>query len=256
MTTLALDLAKALDPTVLAAEVSFDADPWQEKVLRSRARRMLILASRRSGKSTVAAHLAVHEALFHPGSTVLLISASMRQAMELLRVVKYVARQAGRAEVGNATELHLENGSRVISLSSEPATARGYTPNLIVVDEGAQVSDDMWNTLSPMVSMGRARIIVMSTPFGKRGWMWAQWSEGGPDWERFEVPATMVPRIDPQELEAQRRTLGELKFQQEFMLRWLEPEGSMFMAAWVDESIDSAVQTLEQLERQMATIGG
>src|SRR5262245_4516777 len=54
------DLATALDPVRLADRYGLDADPWQCDVLRSGAQRMLLNASRQSGKSTTVALLNVH----------------------------------------------------------------------------------------------------------------------------------------------------------------------------------------------------
>lgn len=63
-------------------------DPWQADVLRSSSgRRLLLNCSRQSGKSTTAAALALHQAIYHPGSLVLLVSPSLRQSGELFRKV-------------------------------------------------------------------------------------------------------------------------------------------------------------------------
>ena len=84
----ASDLALALDRVAFAREgVGFEPDPWQEGVLRSSGKRMLMNCCRQSGKSTTAAVLALHEAVYRPGSLVLLISPSLRQSSELFRKV-------------------------------------------------------------------------------------------------------------------------------------------------------------------------
>jgi hypothetical protein len=62
------DLAAALDPIVLAQQAGLEPDPWQADVLRSTAPRVLLNCSRQSGKSTVSALLALHTALYTPGS--------------------------------------------------------------------------------------------------------------------------------------------------------------------------------------------
>ena len=49
---LAADLACALDPAVFAASLGIVPDRWQAGVLRSPAKRTLLLCSRQSGKST------------------------------------------------------------------------------------------------------------------------------------------------------------------------------------------------------------
>src|SRR5919199_2207677 len=82
---LALDLACGLAPCVLAQQAGIVPDPWQADVLRSTAPRMLLNCSRQSGKSTVVAILAVHTALYEPGSLTLLLSPTLRQSGELYK---------------------------------------------------------------------------------------------------------------------------------------------------------------------------
>lgn len=60
-------------------------DPWQRLVLESDERKLLMLCSRQSGKSTVSATLAVHEAGTNPGALVLMLAPALRQSQELFR---------------------------------------------------------------------------------------------------------------------------------------------------------------------------
>ena len=76
---LALDLACSLDPVILAEQAGISPDPWQADVLRSTAPRVLLLCSRQAGKSTITAVLAVHCAVYEPGSLVLLLSRHARR---------------------------------------------------------------------------------------------------------------------------------------------------------------------------------
>ncbi len=80
-------IASALDPAKLMEQAGFEPDEWQADVLRSDAKRTLLLCCRQSGKSTVAATLAVHTATTKPGALVLMLSPSLRQSGELFRTV-------------------------------------------------------------------------------------------------------------------------------------------------------------------------
>ena len=70
-------------------------------------------------------------------------------------------------------------------------------------------------------------MIYLSTPFGKRGFFWKAWSEGGNEWERFEVPASACPRISAEFLADERRALGEFIWSQEYDLKFLDPESAV-----------------------------
>ena len=76
------------DPVEFAVDqLGFEPDPWQERVLRWDGSRLILNCSRQSGKSTIAAILGTHAALYRPGSLILLISPSLRQSSELFRKV-------------------------------------------------------------------------------------------------------------------------------------------------------------------------
>src|SRR3712207_279321 len=108
-----------LDPTALFEDVVGKPDAWQRKALRSASKRQLYLASRQSGKSSVAAIKALHTARFEIGSTVLLVSPSLPQSQEVFRRCFVAYRDLDRPEgVASESALRLElgNGSRIISL--------------------------------------------------------------------------------------------------------------------------------------------
>src|SRR5262245_4749665 len=97
------------EPAQLMVASGMPPDPWQEKLLGSEMGQILLLCSRQSGKSTVAAALALHTALSRPRSPVLLLSPSLRQSSELFRKVLELFGALGRpmAVVGESA-LRLE----------------------------------------------------------------------------------------------------------------------------------------------------
>jgi hypothetical protein len=140
---IAADLAAGLDPCVLAQRAGFQPDDWQASVLRSAAPRLLLNCSRQSGKSTVAALLGMHTALYDAGALVLLVSASLRQAAELYAKCVAVYRALGRplpTTTETALRLDLANGSRIISLPASEQTVRGFSAaRLLIEDEASRV---------------------------------------------------------------------------------------------------------------------
>jgi hypothetical protein len=111
---LATDFACALDPVQLAKRAGIEPNPWQREVLRSPAPRLLLNCARQSGKSLMAAILAVHRALYEPGALVLLLSPSLRQSQELFRKCLDVYHAIGRpipAEAESALRVELAGGA-------------------------------------------------------------------------------------------------------------------------------------------------
>src|SRR5438067_7594082 len=96
---LALDLAHALDPVAFVQDrLNFEPDPWQARLLRSRAPWILLNSCRQSGKSTTTAALALHIAIYDPG-LILLVSPSLRQSKELFAKVTGFLKDLEPAEV-------------------------------------------------------------------------------------------------------------------------------------------------------------
>jgi hypothetical protein len=241
MVSLAGDLRLALDPAALAEEIGLELDGWQRDVLTSTAPRILMNCSRQSGKSTVAALLGVHTALYRPGSMVLMVSPTLRQSGEIYKKAHGFYRALGApvsATSETALTLALSNGSRIVSLPSGESQIRGYTADLLIIDEASRVSDDLYLSTRPMLAVSRGRLVALSTPFGKRGWWFEAW-KGGEPWERYKVDATQVPRISPEFLLEERRVLGEWWYAQEYMCEFRESVDSVF---GVDD-IEAAVTT-------------
>ncbi len=90
----------ALSPLAVAARAGITPDPWQADLLVSDARQLVLLCGRQSGKSTITAVLAAHQAAFVPNSLVLLLSPSLRQSSELYRKVRH-RRRVGRRTGGD-----------------------------------------------------------------------------------------------------------------------------------------------------------
>ena len=230
--SIASDLARALDPVLLAEQVGIVPDPWQANVLRSTASRLLLNCSRQSGKSTITSILALHTALYTSGSLVLLLSPSLRQSGELFKKALGVYKDLGRPvapESETALTLTLDNGSRIVSLpGSKDGNIRGYSGvNLLVIDEAAWVAESLYMSVRPMLAVSGGRMLALSTPHGTRGWFYEAW-RGVEPWERYEVPAPLCPRISEEFLAEERRNMGAWWYDQEYMCQFSEAETQAF----------------------------
>ena len=248
---LSINLMQALDPVLFAREaLGFLPDPWQEKVLRWSGKGLLLNCSRQSGKSTTAASLALDRAKFFPSSLVLLISPSQRQSSELFRKVQEFlkslpADQQPKLIEDNKLSLTLRNKSRIVSLPGKEGTIRGFSgADLIIEDEAARVPDELYIAVRPMLAVSGGRIILMSTPFGKRGHFFKEWTEGGDTWERIMITAHDCPRISPEFLEEERQALGEWWFKQEYLCEFVETVDQVFSYDQVMTAITEEVEPL------------
>ncbi len=240
---LANDLALALDASLLMRRVGLEPDPWQAALLRSNAPQALLLTTRQAGKSTTTGCVALHTALYAPGALVLLLSPSLRQSQELfLKVSNFYAalgKPVGEREA-SALRLTLDNGSRIIALPGTEATIRGFSGvSLLVIDEAARVDDALYYSVRPMLAVSGGRLVMLSTPFGRRGAFYEAWQNGGASWQRTMITAHDCPRISPAFLEEERQALGERWFNQEYECSFEEIEGQVFSSDSIDRAFIS-----------------
>ncbi len=207
------------DRAEFARSVGLDPDDWQHRVLASEAPRILLNCARQSGKSTIAGIVALHKALRDKGSLILILAPSERQAKETFGKLTGFYRRLGHpvpSESYRKMGLELMNGSRVEALPGTEKTVRGFSAvDLLVLDEAARVDDGLYHAIRPMLAVSGGRLIMMSTPWGKRGIFHQEWVEGI-GWERYEIPASQCPRIPEAFLEEERRTLGRWFYEQEY----------------------------------------
>jgi hypothetical protein len=240
--------AAVLSPLEVARCSGIEPDPWQCDVLTSTAQQIILLCSRQSGKSTVTSILATHQAVSVPGSLVLLLAPALRQSQELFRKVKGVYAALDDtvpAVVENALSLELANGSRIVTLPGKEATIRGFSaPDLVIQDEASRVPDELHQAVRPMLAVSQGRLVLLSSPFGRRGHFYETWENGGSDWLRVKITAHDVPRIDPAWLEAEREAIGRWWWEQEYMCLFKDAIDSFFRYEDIAAAVSDDVRPL------------
>jgi hypothetical protein len=244
---------KRAAPPVPAAEwvrqnLGFKPDAKQARVLESSIRRGLLNCTRQWGKSTVTAAKAVHEAQTRPGSLTLVVSPSARQSAEFVRKAAEFVRRLKVKPVGdgdNPISLQFPNGSRIVGVPGTEGTVRGFSAvSLLLVDEAARVSDEMYKAIRPMLAVSSGALWLMSTPFGKRGFFYEAWEGGDAEWERTRVTAHECARIERGFLEQERKAMGERWFRQEYLCEFVDEVSGVFGRDLVARALREDVEPL------------
>jgi len=243
-------------PVEFAMSVGIEPDPWQVEVLASEHPRKILCCGRQTGKSTVGAVLAVHKALTQPGATVLVVAPGERQAKLLFSKARRLYELAGHplpAHSERRTGLELSNGSMIEALPAVERTTRGYSVDLLIVDEAAAVPDMDYHGILPALVATQGEQVLLSTPRGRRGFFWEIWHGAPPqpvaeanlnrgedsDWLRIMVRSDEVGRIREEDLEVFRHTMPEQFFRQEFYCEWLDTEGGLFSYDDIEAALDA-----------------
>ncbi len=226
--------------------LGFHPDPGQTRALDPYIRRGLLNCCRQWGKSTTVSVRAVHQAIHEPGSLTIAASPSERQSAEFVRKAKDFLGLLGVAHGGdgaNTISVVLRNGSRIVGLPGREGTIRGFSNvSLLLIDEASRVPGELYQAVRPMIATNpKAAIWLMSTPNGRQGFFYDEWTAGGPEWTRIEAPATDCPRIPAEFLEEERRHLTDQMFRQEYLCEFLAADHAYFDP----EAIDAAFRCHE-----------
>ena len=138
--------------------------------------------------------------------------------------------------------MQLDNNSRIISLPGSEKSARGYTADLVVVDEASRCPDELFAAVRPMLATkADGRFIALSTPAGKRGFFYEQWTNGE-GWERVTVKAPDCPRISAEFLEQERQALGEMRYESEYLCIFHDAVMSVFNSDLIQQALDESFE--------------
>jgi phage terminase large subunit-like protein len=253
--TIALDIARTLDPVLLMKDAGLVLDQWQAKLMRSTAhtspdaeKRVLMLCARQTGKSTTAAGMALHRAYYESGASIVIFSPSQNQSDEMLRTIKSLHNKlSGVPEtVGDSVrKIEFNNGSRIRALHGDERTVRGISAlSLVLIDEASRVPEELLAAVRPMIATrSDGTLVALSTPFGKRGFFYEAWT-GDAIWYRVRVPASECPRISEAFLAEELRELGQQRFSEEYGLAFLDPDSAVFSTTIIDNAFSKKVRPL------------
>ncbi len=150
-----------------------------------------------------------------------------------------------RGDGDNAVSCVLPNGSRLVGLPGSERTTRGFSAvSLLLIDEAARVTDDAYKSVRPFVAVGGGALWLLLTPFGKRGFFYEEWANGGDVWERIQATAAECERISPAFLQEERAHQGDWWFKQEYCCEFVDVQDSAFNHDAIMSALTSEVEPL------------
>ena len=197
--------------------------------------------SRQVGKSTVVRAYILWYAMFHKDKLVAMLANKLMLAKEQLQLLResYVALpywlQPG-VKLWNKMSIQFSNGCRIMVAASSPDGIRGFSPNLLYLDEFAflrpGMADEFMASVMPTISSGKTtRIIITSTPNGLNHF-YRMWEDGVDEnkatphelqakYVRSVVLWNEVPGREPQWGIDEEARIGEQRFRQEYMCEFV-----------------------------------
>lgn len=225
--------------------INFKLYDYQKTMLRSFAanRFNIITTARQAGKSTTTCAFILWYIIFHADKTVALLANKGDTAREILGRIQLAYQhlpkwlQQGVKE-WNKGSFELENNSRVIAAATSTDAIRGYSINLLFIDEAAFIEnwDEFFTSVYPTISSGNeSKIILVSTPNGLNHFysIWLNANEKRNQYQYIKVNWQDVPGRN----EGWRQdTLAAMnfdteKFEQEYNCEFLGSSGTL-IAGW------------------------
>jgi hypothetical protein len=200
-------------------------EPWQLEAMACPTRQIVLISPRQCGKSRSLSILATWTAFRKPKQMILLVSAGEEAAGRLLRTIRDITTHsllAGSVVDETQHRVVLSNGSEIRSVPASDRQVRGWSVDLLIVDEAAFVSEDLLVSAALPTTAARpdAQIVLASSPWGDAGPFYSLAMQGmagtNPHISTFRWKLNDAWWISGAVVEAARATMSPLRFRAEY----------------------------------------
>ncbi len=116
----------------------------------------------------------------------------------------------------------------------------------LICDEASRIDDKLIGAVRPMLAVGGGRLVMLTTPAGKRGHFYESWVGDDPQWHRVKVNASDCPRISREFLDSELKALGTKMFESEYGLVFHDDDEAMFSDEMITRAFTPEVLPLWQ----------
>jgi|TARA_R110000796_G_scaffold17175_1_gene53071 predicted phage terminase large subunit-like protein len=221
------------------AELNIDLLPWQQTVWNDPTRFKVVAAGRRTGKSRLAAYLLIVRALQSVKGQVFYVAPTQGQARDIMwQTILEVGHSVITSSHVNNLQFKLINGS-MISLkgADRPETMRGVSLKFLVMDEYADMKPEVWEQiLRPALADLKGDALFIGTPMGRNHFydLYQHGLSGEDDtFTAFHFTSFDNPLLDPEEINAAKKSMSSFSFRQEFLASFEAAGGELFKEEWI-----------------------
>lgn len=202
---------------------------WQKAVHtllkehRRKANLMVVVkAKRQVGKSIMLENILLEKAITSNGSTSIMLSPTLKQSRKVYKDIIKAIEHTPLIKKKNETllEIQLLNNSEIIFISAEQKeNLRGYTADLLCIDEAAYIADDIFGIVLPFCNVKKAPVVIVSTPKFRAGMFYKFFTMAGSgniyavDFNNYDTSVMLSNEM----LETYRQTLPKLQFQTDYL---------------------------------------
>ncbi len=259
-------------------------DKWQEEVIKSDSKRILICKGRQIGGTTVFAAKAAKRLTEKKRDEIMVVSITEDQAqLVIIMVLSFLEKIAPKLiskkkQDTTKGKILLRNGSQIISrpVGQTGQSVRGFTKGVLWFNEASRLPEFVFEAAKPMLLTTNGDIWMDSTPFGKQGYFYDSFLNKNDIWTVFyktsvdvmnerEICATWTEEQRKgalKLLEDERKEMTDLQFGQEYLGLFMEDLRRFYDDGWInrvcvlDETINYSKDGLNFSGFDLARMGG
>lgn len=225
-----------IESNTLLKRINFNPHPTQMEVLNNLDKREIVInAGRRWGKSILAAYLTLGKFL-GDNQRIWLVANTYDLTQKIFDyIVQWIAKAYPSLMPGVSTRIPQQIvapwGSFIKCKSTEnPQGLLGEELDLVIIDEAAQISRDIFNNyIFPCLTSREGKLILISSPWGKN-WFYEEWIKCK-NWElgaSYSFKTSDNPYIKKSEIELAKQRLPLRVFQQQYEAAFLDNAAGVF----------------------------
>ena len=241
---------------------NFSLDEWQLQILEAEGN-ILLCTGRQVGKTLVFAIKAAEKMINNPGTRIIAVSLTEDQAYLMRSMVEdYLEKnykhflKVPKKDKPTKNQIKLSNKSSytVRPVGQTGNALRGFTGDVLIVDEAAFMPEIMWAAAKPTLLTTAGKIWMCSTPNVKEGWFYEQFhacyeaktSERFKCWHVSSDDVIQKRKISDswseskrynaiKFLEDERKSMSTLRYGQEYLGLFMEDLMRVFPDEWIAE---------------------
>lgn len=250
------NIVKEIEGTKL--EITGFQEEWVDEALSHQ--NVVIAASRGHGKTlTFGVLLPLYLATYYANNSFLIISPTEDRAFEILQKIRYIVENNNilrflkpASDTGSWTKSKLTTSNNCVFYSKcVSPNLRGYQVNYLLVEECGQIHDvDMFlSAVLPTIYAKRGKCIAIGTP--ETNYDLLERLKHNPHFHSLEYPALKDGKpLWPEKYSVSRlmtikRTIGEPRFNREYLLKITSDEDRVFFPDDLAASLDETKGFLE-----------
>lgn len=201
--------------------------PIWDAIVNKGYRKVLAVLPRRAGKDITAWNLAIRQCL-EKVCMVYYVLPEFGQARRVIfdaisidsvRFLDFIPKELIKSVNNQQMKITFINGSILMCLGGDThhTSIRGTNPYAVILSEYAYMSEEVMDTVSPILAVNGGWLLVISTPFGKSGlWHLHMMARDLKDWFVLYKKTSEINHVPEEALAAEKARMSLEKYLQEY----------------------------------------